>query len=250
MNIVEQIQAFQELTVLDAELKTLDEELAQQRAEHDTLTGTLRGLEEKRDGRHAAFEASEKVRSGCVHDVRSQQQQIDHSREKLARARNERESNAAQRELEELRRILREREDELSKVEGEMSEIRVEVEGLDAEIERVRGELGEKDGAIKGRIGELEQARAGKAETREGVTKRLPPVIYRRYDMIRQRKGSGATTTTDGTCKACNMALPPQLFHRLRREPLIEQCPSCQRIIFYAPPEAAAPAAAPDTPTG
>jgi predicted nucleic acid-binding Zn-ribbon protein len=32
------------------------------------------------------------------------------------------------------------------------------------------------------------------------------------------------------------MALPPQLYHRLRREPLIEQCQSCNRIIYYAPP--------------
>jgi predicted nucleic acid-binding Zn-ribbon protein len=34
------------------------------------------------------------------------------------------------------------------------------------------------------------------------------------------------------------MSLPPQLFHRLRREPLLEQCPSCNRIIYYAPPTA------------
>ena len=44
--------------------------------------------------------------------------------------------------------------------------------------------------------------------------------------MIRGRRGTAIATTTDGTCKACNMALPPQLFHKLRREPLLEQCPS------------------------
>ena len=45
--------------------------------------------------------------------------------------------------------------------------------------------------------------------------------------------------TTDGTCNKCNMSLPPQLFHKLRREPLIEQCPSCYRIIYFAPPQQA-----------
>jgi hypothetical protein len=34
------------------------------------------------------------------------------------------------------------------------------------------------------------------------------------------------------------MSLPPQLFHRLRREPMIEQCPSCQRLIYFVPPTA------------
>ena len=32
------------------------------------------------------------------------------------------------------------------------------------------------------------------------------------------------------------MALPPQLYHRLRREPLIEQCQSCNRIIYFSAP--------------
>ena len=65
--------------------------------------------------------------------------------------------------------------------------------------------------------------------------KRLPPVLYRRYDAVRGRRGFGIAQTTDGTCKACNMSLPPQLFHRLRREPLLEQCPSCNRIILRPP---------------
>ena len=30
------------------------------------------------------------------------------------------------------------------------------------------------------------------------------------------------------------MSLPPQVFHRLRREPVLEQCPSCNRIIYFA----------------
>jgi hypothetical protein len=43
------------------------------------------------------------------------------------------------------------------------------------------------------------------------------------------------------------MSLPPQLFHRLRREPLLEQCPSCNRIIYYAPPPIVASEEEPST---
>jgi predicted nucleic acid-binding Zn-ribbon protein len=71
---------------------------------------------------------------------------------------------------------------------------------------------------------------------REALVKKLPSQLYRRYEMIRGRRGSALATTTDGTCKACHMALPPQLFHKLRREPILEQCPSCHRIIYFAPP--------------
>jgi predicted nucleic acid-binding Zn-ribbon protein len=68
--------------------------------------------------------------------------------------------------------------------------------------------------------------------------KKIPAQLYRRYEMIRQKRGTGIAQTTTGTCKACNMALPPQLFHRLRREPILEQCPSCHRIIYYVTPVA------------
>ena len=54
--------------------------------------------------------------------------------------------------------------------------------------------------------------------------------------MLRGKRGTAIAQTTDGTCNKCNMALPPQLYHRLRREPLIEQCPSCNRIIYFASP--------------
>ncbi|MNC98805.1 putative zinc ribbon domain protein [compost metagenome] len=62
----------------------------------------------------------------------------------------------------------------------------------------------------------------------------MPVVLYRRYEQIRGRRGSAISQTFNGTCNACNMSLPPQLYHRLRREPLIEQCPSCNRIIYFA----------------
>jgi predicted nucleic acid-binding Zn-ribbon protein len=72
---------------------------------------------------------------------------------------------------------------------------------------------------------------------REGAVKALPAQLYRRYDMIRSKRGTAIAKTSDGTCKACHMSLPPQLFHRLRREPILEQCPSCHRLIYFAPPD-------------
>ncbi len=62
--------------------------------------------------------------------------------------------------------------------------------------------------------------------------------MYRRYEAVRGRRGVGIAQTRDGTCNMCNMALPPQLYHRLRREPLIEQCQSCNRLIYFVPPTA------------
>ena len=49
----------------------------------------------------------------------------------------------------------------------------------------------------------------------------------------RARRGRAVAHTTDGTCSVCHVALPPMLFQVLRRERKLDQCPHCNRIIYY-----------------
>jgi predicted nucleic acid-binding Zn-ribbon protein len=236
LSIPEQIHSLENLAAIDAELKILDDQLTQERSTLATLKATLKRHEDKLKSDTLSIAATEKARNELVADVRAMMQQLDHSREKLNRSRTERESNAAQRELEELRKLVRDREDDITKLTSEGDAVRTQMEATEAEAKKVQTELGSSEGDINSRVGEVEQRKAAKLAEREVAMKSLPPVLYRRYDMIRGKKGVGIAQTTDGTCKACNMALSPQLFHRLRREPMIEQCPSCQRLIYFVPP--------------
>ncbi|CAN5651190.1 zinc ribbon domain-containing protein [soil metagenome] len=238
-SIPEQIQTLEELAAADAELKTLNDELARERATLDALRGKLGELEVKLKADRAHLAAIDKLRNDYVGEVRTMMNQVELSRDKMNRARNEREANAAQRELEELRKLLRDREDEIGKLTTDGDASRQMIDNTDAEAKKIRAELGETEGAATTRLTEVDARRAERATSREVLAKKLPPIIYRRYDQVRVKRGSGLASTTDGTCRACHMALPPQLFHRLRREPLLDQCPSCNRIIYFtavAPP--------------
>ncbi len=236
MTIPDQIRALEELAGYDAELKSLDEQLATERATLEGLQGNLKRLEEKLAIDRANVAANEKQRNELITDVRQMMGQVEHSRDKMNRARTERETNAVTRELEELRKLIRDREDEIGKLTTDGDAQRVALEATEAEAKAIQDELGAREGGINATLAKVEKERAAKKQVRDEVAKKLPPVLYRRYDAVRSRRGSGIAQTTDGTCKACNMSLPPQLFHRLRREPLLEQCPSCNRIIYYAPP--------------
>jgi predicted nucleic acid-binding Zn-ribbon protein len=240
LSIPDQIRALEELAAFDADLKTLDDEINVERSTLTGLKGSLKRLEDKIAADRATLGASEKQRNELIADVRQMMSQLEHSREKMNRARTERETNAAQRELEELRKLIRDREDEIGKLTTDSDAQRVALEGTEAEAKKIQDELGSKEGDISSNLSNVEQQRAAKWAEREAAAKKLPPVLFRRYETIRTRRGSAIAQTTDGTCKACNMALPPQLFHRLRREPLLEQCPSCNRIIYYVPPAAQA----------
>jgi uncharacterized protein len=240
LSIPEQIRALETLANVDAELKSLDEQLNQERGALNALKGNIKRLDEKLEQDRAQLAATEKSRNELVTDVRNMSAQLEHSRDKLGRSRTEREANAAQRELEELRKLLRDREDEITKLTTDGDGARQQIEATEQEQRKLSEELNSREGDINSKVREFEAQRSTKQGEREVAAKRLPPALYRRYEMIRQKRGFAIAQTSDGTCKACNMSLPPQLFHRLRREPMLEQCPSCHRIIYFVSPAATA----------
>ncbi len=239
MSNTDQIRALEELAAIDAEVKALEEKLAEERGALGALKENLKKLDEKLAADRATVGAADKQRQELQMDIRTMTAQIEHSREKLNRSRTERETQAAQRELEELRKLVRDREEEIQRLEGDTAAIRSQLEIAEAEHKKLSEELAAKEGDIQAKLAQLEADRQQKGGGREEIVKRLPPQLYRRYEMIRGRRGTAIAQTHDGTCNKCNMALPPQLFHKLRREPVLDQCPSCHRLIYFAPPQQA-----------
>ena len=239
MSIPEQIRALEKLAQIDADLKELTDQLTQERSTLDGLKSGIAKLDERLATDRTALAAMDKTRGELIQDVRNMNQQLEHSREKLGRSRTEREANAAQRELEELRKLVRDREEEIGKLTADADAARQQIETTEAEHKKLADELGAREGDINSKLGEVDGLAQAKKAERDAAAKQLPAQLYRRYDMIRSKRGTAIAKTSDGTCQACHMALPPQLFHRLRREPTLDQCPSCNRIIYFAAPEAA-----------
>jgi predicted nucleic acid-binding Zn-ribbon protein len=239
LNSEDQIRALEELAAMDAEVKALEEKLAEERGVLGGLKESLKKLDERLSTDRATVGLADKQRTELQIDIRTMTQQVEHSREKLNRSRTERESQAAQRELEELRKLIRDREDEIQRIDGDTASVRSQLEVTETEHKALVDELAAKEGDIQAKVAQLETDRETRGGGRDTIVKRIPPVLYRRYEMIRGRRGSAIAQTSDGTCNKCNMALPPQLYHRLRREPLIEQCPSCNRIIYFSAPQQA-----------
>ncbi len=232
-----------ELAKVDESTKTLEIELAALNTELGVLREGEASLQSSLGGTEKALADAEKARGDAHHELRSTTNQIEHSREKMSRVRTERENNAVGRELEELRRIVRDQEDEVRKLDTLIVEYREKIDITRAEIGQATEDLTGKSGTIGARVTELETSLSEMRALRAEAVKTIPPALVRRYEAVRQKRGSAVATTTDGTCRACHIALAPQLFHTLRREAIHDQCPSCNRIIFYLPPVASPPAA-------
>lgn len=237
MSIQTQIDALEGLTALDSLRADLEAELQKEKAQlgdkhlHvNTLQGKLESISE-------SLRQMERVRNELVAEARQMSVQMEHSREKLARSRSEREVNAAQREVEELRKLYRDRETEIQKLNALIEQAQEDASNTRNQHVDLEAELGSSAGAVHSRVAELEQQIAGNTAEREALAKALPPQLFRKYETIRVRRGAAVAHTTEGTCSVCHMALPPMLFQVLRREHKLDQCPSCNRILYYKEPK-------------
>lgn len=236
MSIDKQIETLERLAAIDATIKELSEGKQKWQGELDGVRQELEQLDERLLADRTSIEEMEKTRGDLVQEMRNVSGQIDRSRERLQRARNERESNAAERELDELRKIQRDRDDEVKKLQELTAAARTSI----AESEERRAELqATLDGSLEGTmstIGELDTALEGKQKDREAVKKDLPNMVGRRYERLHGRGKVPIAKTTDGTCLGCFVKLPPMMFHNMLSRTKFEECPQCHRIIYYVPP--------------
>lgn len=242
--LAQQISLLESLATLDAEIKRLDTRVKDEkggleglRRELDVLEGRLKVDRERVDEmQRTANELSTEARQSAA--------QYERSREKLSRSRNERESMAAERELDELRKLMRDRDDEVSKLNGLLDVARKSITDVQAQRDRVHGELTSSESGTSSRIVEAQTELDTRLAERGVVAKQVQAQTLRRYDAIRQKRGSGVARVVAGTCRACHISLPPQQVQRLMRCEALDECPNCHRILYWQPERAAGDEAA------
>lgn len=241
MSIKSQIDALEKLSELDAELKELSEVLRKERGELDTKKTRLAELVERLSRGKSSIEEMERARGDLMGEARQLLIQVERSREKLSRCRTEREANAVQRELEELRKLHRDREIEIEKMDALINQGRADVTAVLGEHDKLELDLNAIEGEATGRIAESQASFDERSQARVELVKAVPPQLYRRYELVRSRRGTALAYTSTGVCSACNIHLPPMLFQQLKRGEELGQCPSCNRIMYF---RAVAPAGA------
>ena len=100
-----QIEALEGLATLDAELRELTLRFNQEQKSLSDKKTQAKSLEERLSRSRSSIADMEKMRGDLLGELRQMGIQVERSREKLLRCRTEREANAAQREVEELRKL-------------------------------------------------------------------------------------------------------------------------------------------------
>lgn len=239
--LAQQVESLESLSVIDAEIKKLDARIGEEQLLLESRRKELAFLDDKLGQNKTSVGEMHKTMGELSVEVRQMAAQIDRSREKLSRARNERENVAAEREMDELRKLLRDREDEVGKLNSLADSAKKTIADVEIQRAKIYLELSSSESELSSSIVAVTAERETRIADRSEISKKVPNMTLRRYEAIRKKRGMGIAKATDGTCQACYVALPPQLFQRVQRCEALEECPMCHTLIYWAPAASAEP---------
>lgn len=183
---------------------------------------------------------TEKWRAEQEELARRDEEAVRHAKAKLQQSRNTKDFAAANREVENKRRMIAEREEELIKVIGAMEQTRAQLAQREKDVSALREHVASEEAAIAAKTAEIGAELEKQESGRQAIASQVPRELLRRYEQVQRRRGIALVPVVDGSCKGCFMSLPPQLNNIIARGTSLESCPSCQRLLFRveAEPEA------------
>jgi len=127
----------------------------------------------------------------------------------------------------------------ISGIEAELSELTAELKSGDEKLLKATGERDEKRERanrayeeVKELLNEETERLSVNIKAKEALLKKLPAIIKTRYERIYDKRAQqGIALLRQSICQACMRTIPPELFIRVCKGEVIEQCPSCQRIL-------------------
>jgi predicted nucleic acid-binding Zn-ribbon protein len=233
--VIEQLAALAGIAEIDAEALRTENELKEIPERLGELAADVARLGEMLEAERTEVREAETLLAAQDEELQNQSQALARSKAKSARARNMREADAVERELEVIRRSMKERDEERGKLKAAMAKRATSVTKHEQELAELEKFAAEERQKAEARLTELravlEKVMAGRRE----LAAKIPKEILRRYDMIRdKRAGLGAVPVISkgGICGGCNTSLRPMQAVAVLRSETFEQCPRCNRLLF------------------
>jgi len=166
--------------------------------------------------------------------VQEEERRLKERRMRLTRIRNDREQEAARREIDGLKELTSHHEEELLTLMEQTEAADGGVRALDAEFQTLDEQSRSHQAASAGRADQLRGEIEADRGEREQVAGLLGDSIRRRYEQIFARRGGLAVVEMrKDICLGCHMSVPPQLANEIRKGQSVHTCPSCHRILFW-----------------
>ena len=198
----------------------------------------LESHERKLEADRAALTANQKDRKRLEGDIQVQQQKISKLRDQMLEAKTNEQYRAFQHEIEFCENEIRRAEDRILELMGESEPLERNVKAAEGALKQEKAQVeGEKQQARERTAGDQQELDQLQTE-RKSIATQISPNVLSAYERVRKlRHGIALAEAVDGRCSQCHMSLRLQFFQDLKRGEQVMHCESCNRILYYNPPE-------------
>ncbi|MGC9017405.1 MAG: zinc ribbon domain-containing protein [Caldimicrobium sp.] len=223
-----------ELQKIDLEILRLEKSVAEvpqalkkAKKERDLLKEKVNVLEK-------AIEEKEKQKNLFEEELKEEQKRLKQTQARLTQIRGSRDYQILLREIDEMKKTIRIKEDEILKLMEEIENLTKQRDNLKAQLEKVQAVLEEETKKFEKFCEEINAEKESLLKKRKEIAEKISGGILRKYELIRQKKGGvGIAAVENGVCEGCFMSIPPQLYNELQKDNRFYECPHCKRIIYF-----------------
>lgn len=157
-----------------------------------------------------------------------------HSEEKVAKVTNSKEFQAINKELDAVKKSLKNFEAQKEKQIAIIKGITDTVNNLKSSVEKISVDYEASLINFKDENNLIERDLKDLINDKNDLLKDFPKEVLDSYNKVYSRKrNSVVALVKDTRCTGCNMMLPPQLCNDIVKGKDVMFCPSCQRLIIY-----------------
>lgn len=228
----DKLRALVRLAEIDASARHIDEQLSGIPIELEERRQAVAALEALVGGQRQQMDQAESLLASQQEALVSRTDMLGRSRAKGAKARNMREAEASERELDAIRRSIKEGEVEKERLETMIAGSRdILVEPL-RELEEQKRVLADAEAGTADRLAALRAQGTEITKGREQFATKVPRAVYLRYERIRPKIHPAVVEVKDGVCMGCRIHVAPQLNIQILRGGDFYQCQQCQRFLY------------------
>jgi predicted nucleic acid-binding Zn-ribbon protein len=231
----EQLKSLEHLQELDLKIDALKKQKAGLPSQLKSLEDSFGKASKAATAKRSAIEDLEKARRQAQAAIELNNDRLARASSKLESVQNSHEYNAANKEMDQLKKSNTELETQIKKLTQDIDAGNKALSGVDEELGKAQTARDSQAGAISGQESQLDSQISSLNQERGQYTTNVDKRILAQYDRVRvARGGLGIVPAVSGRCKGCNMVVPPQLYNEVQRGNHLQMCPSCNRIL-YAP---------------
>ncbi len=231
---LKQIEQLVALQKVDDAIHAVKTELKLAPQELEELEGSYNVAEEQRNRVLEKITHIKEQQKRIGLEIDDDTVRIKKSKNKLMQVNNQREYHAMMREMDNMEKQNRTREEEKIVLVEELDNQEEILKNIDGDFLALKAELEVKREGLNERMAKAEKKLAELQTTRSSTGSHVPPAVFQRYEFIYKRLDHPVIVPVhNGICSGCHIAIPPQSFIDLQRGQHILSCPNCQRLIYW-----------------